>query len=309
MPEERMPPGRRRSWPSSVRRPRRFPDQSASRLRRWWARAVGSDVAIRRMEAVEDRQAAEYDALTLQALGTDADAQQILREIAVEERAHAKACFAMAPQLGPQGATVLDTLLRRRRWHGRGGGWVADAIYGVNDGLARSSASSAASPAPPPRSRSISSATSSSSPASPGCSPRLSWAPAHIWPSKASAKSTKPRSSAKKEIAENPEEEKEEMALFYQLQGFSVEESERMAEKLAEDPQQMVRAMAQNELGLSEEHQLQPWRQQLQRCPLHGHRRLRPHHPLLLHGRHRRGGLGVHHQPRRPLRRRRRRVP
>ena len=61
------------------------------------------------------------------------------------------------------------------------------------------------------------------------------------------------------EIEENPEEEKEEMALFYQLQGFSVEESHRMAERLAEDPEQMVRAMAQNELGLSEEHLPNPW--------------------------------------------------
>src|SRR5438045_9622342 len=39
----------------------------------------------------------------------------------------------MVPQLGPR--TVLDTILKRERWHGRGGSWVADAIYGVNDGL------------------------------------------------------------------------------------------------------------------------------------------------------------------------------
>jgi predicted membrane protein (TIGR00267 family) len=63
----------------------------------------------------------------------------------------------------------------------------------------------------------------------------------------------------KAEIDENPEEEKEEMALFYQLQGFSVEESQRMAQRLAEDPEQMVRAMAQHELGLSEEHLPSPW--------------------------------------------------
>src|SRR5438874_13070258 len=35
----------------------------------------------------------------------------------------------------PSPKTVLDTILQRERWHGRGGGWVADAIYGVNDGL------------------------------------------------------------------------------------------------------------------------------------------------------------------------------
>ena len=57
----------------------------------------------------------------------------------------------------------------------------------------------------------------------------------------------------------NPEEEKEEMALFYQLQGFSEEESQRMAERLAENPEQMVQAMAQQELGLSEHHFPNPW--------------------------------------------------
>jgi predicted membrane protein (TIGR00267 family) len=56
----------------------------------------------------------------------------------------------------------------------------------------------------------------------------------------------------KREVEENPEEEIEEMSLFYQLQGFTPEESQRMAERLAEQPEQMVQAMAQHELGLSE---------------------------------------------------------
>src|SRR5438270_11739161 len=61
------------------------------------------------------------------------------------------------------------------------------------------------------------------------------------------------------EIEENPEEEIEEMSLFYQLQGFTEEEGDRMARRLAEDPEQMVRAMSQSELGLSEEHFRNPW--------------------------------------------------
>src|SRR5260370_11020227 len=54
------------------------------------------------------------------------------------------------------------------------------------------------------------------------------------------------------EVEENPEEEIEEMSLFYQLQGFTPEESQKMAERLAEQPEQFVLAMAQSELGLSE---------------------------------------------------------
>src|SRR5207237_10060732 len=51
----------------------------------------------------------------------------------LEEKAHARALNAMAGPPNPK--TALDTILKRERWHGRGGSWVADAIYGVNDGL------------------------------------------------------------------------------------------------------------------------------------------------------------------------------
>ena len=64
----------------------------------------------------------------------------------------------------------------------------------------------------------------------------------------------------KAEVEENPEEEIEEMALFYQLQGFSAEESQKMAERLAENPEQLVQAMAQSELGLSEHRFPSPWK-------------------------------------------------
>ena len=60
-------------------------------------------------------------------------------------------------------------------------------------------------------------------------------------------------------MEENPAEEIEEMSLFYQLQGFSPEESQRMAERLAEQPEQMVQAMAQSELGLSQHHFPNQW--------------------------------------------------
>jgi len=39
----------------------------------------------------------------------------------------------MVPQLGPR--ALLDTILKRERWHGRGWQLGADAVYGVNDGL------------------------------------------------------------------------------------------------------------------------------------------------------------------------------
>ncbi len=52
-------------------------------------------------------------------------------------------------------------------------------------------------------------------------------------------------------MEEDPEEEAEELALFYQLKGFSEDESKAMARRLAEQPDQFLRVMAQEELGLS----------------------------------------------------------
>jgi len=97
-------------------------------LNRWWNRVPGRDVAIRRMETAEDRHEARYRAQSERALANDPDAQKFLREAALEEKAHARVLNTMTPPPGPRG--VLDTILKRERWHGRGGSWVADAIYG-----------------------------------------------------------------------------------------------------------------------------------------------------------------------------------
>ena len=105
------------------------------RLNRWWNRIAGADIAIRRMEAAEERHEAEFRDQRDRALAGEEDVRDFLRESAVEEKAHARALNAMVSPPGPR--TALDAILKRERWHGRGGSWVADAIYGANDGLGR----------------------------------------------------------------------------------------------------------------------------------------------------------------------------
>src|SRR5437763_12548834 len=110
--------------------PPELKDSLGQRLSRWWNRVAGLDVAIRRMEAAEDRHEARYRAQSERALADDPAAQKFLSEAALEEKAHARVLNTMAPAVaGPR--SVLDTILKRERWHGRGGSWVADAIYGV----------------------------------------------------------------------------------------------------------------------------------------------------------------------------------
>jgi len=230
-------------------------DSLGSRFRRWLNRALGTEVAIRRMEAAEEKHEAAFRDQRDRALAGEHDVKDFLRESALEEKAHARALQTMVPQLGPR--TVLDTILKRERWHGRGGSWVADAIYGVNDGLGAVFGIVSG----------VAGATNNaqhyiliSGLAGMIASSLSMGAGAYL-----AVKSEREVYEAeiareKEEVEENPEEEIEEMSLFYQLQGFTPEESQKMAERLAEQPEQLVQEMAQSELGLSEHRFPNQWK-------------------------------------------------
>src|SRR5947209_18908730 len=232
-----------------------LPDTIGRRLKRWLNRALGTEIAIRRMEAAEEKHEAQFRDQRDRALGGEDDVKDFLRESALEEKAHARALNAMVPQLGPR--TVLDTILKRERWHGRGGSWVADAIYGVNDGLGAVFGIVSG----------VAGATNNqqhyvliSGLAGMLASALSMGAGAYLAVKSEGEVYEAEIAREKAEVEENPEEEIEEMALFYQLQGFGVEESQKMAERLAENPDQLVQAMAQSELGLSEHRFPNPWK-------------------------------------------------
>jgi len=230
-----------------------------TRVRRWWTRSAGVDLAISRQEAAEDEHAALYDAQQRQLAQSDPEVGKIFHEIGVEERAHARVLSQMVPVPGPR--TILDGMLRRERWHGRGGGWVSDAIYGVNDGLGSVFGIVSG----------VAGATIETNPQSArhyillaGLAGMMASALSMGAGAYLAVKSEREVHEAeisreKEEIEENPEEEKEELSLFYQLQGFPAEDADRMAQRVSQDPEQMVRVMAQNELGLTEEHFRNPW--------------------------------------------------
>jgi predicted membrane protein (TIGR00267 family) len=228
------------------------------KLNGWWNRAAGADVAIRRMEAAEDRDKERYEAQRAAGVGATDEEQEFLRQTALEEKAHSRILNTMgAPpsvSLGPKG--LLDSILKRERWHGRGGGWVGDAIYGVNDGLgAVFGIVSGVAGATNNQQHVILIAGLAGMMAS-----ALSMGAGSYLANKSEREIYEAEIAREKaEVDENPEEEIEEMALFYQLQGFSPEESQRMAERLAESPEQMVQAMAQSELGLSQHHFPNQW--------------------------------------------------
>jgi VIT1/CCC1 family predicted Fe2+/Mn2+ transporter len=53
----------------------------------------------------------------------------------------------------------------------------------------------------------------------------------------------------RREIAEHPEEEKEELSLFYQLKGIDQKTADELAEQLSHRPDAMLQALATEELG------------------------------------------------------------
>ena len=53
----------------------------------------------------------------------------------------------------------------------------------------------------------------------------------------------------RQEIAENPEEEREELSLFYQLKGMDEATADALAAEQAKDPDTMLRLLTVEELG------------------------------------------------------------
>ncbi|VVM08040.1 hypothetical protein MAMC_01945 [Methylacidimicrobium cyclopophantes] len=217
------------------------------RWRRWWRQAVGPSLVIRNLERAEDRQEKEYQKQRTAGI-VPHELSAAYGEMAAEERTHAQVLQKLGEPSRPK--SVAEGILARERWHKRGGGWVADAIYGVNDGLGAVFGIVSG----------VASATENQTHyvLLSGLAGMLASALSMGAGAYLAAKSEREVYEAEMareadEIRRHPEEEKEEMALFYELQGFNREEAHAMAERLFARPDQFLAAMSRSELGLSEE--------------------------------------------------------
>ncbi|HLI69467.1 MAG TPA: VIT1/CCC1 transporter family protein [Ktedonobacteraceae bacterium] len=222
------------------------------RLKSWVRRQVGTEAALRHMEGEEDRDIARYEAQALSL--NDAEAASMLREVRREEESHGRVIREIVRPIGPQG--MLDVILRRERWHKRGGGWLGDAIYGANDGLGAVFGIVSG----------VAGATGAASHVVliSGLAGMLASALSMGSGAYLATKSEREVYEAeigreRGEIEEDPEEEREELSLMYQLKGFSEEEANLLATRLSEQPEQFLRTLAHEELGLSEESFPNPW--------------------------------------------------
>ncbi len=236
--------------------PPSMPDNMVTRFRSWLLRQGGLDAAVNRLEAEEDKAAARYQAQAADI--PDVDFHEMLRSMEIDEEAHARVLRSMNRAAGPRNA--LDFMLKRERWHTRSSGWMGDAIYGANDGLgAVFGIVSGVSGATKGAEHFVLIA---------GLAGMLASAISMGSGAYLAAKSEREVHEAeinreRNEIEMDPESEREELELFYQLKGFTADEAQTLANRIAHNPDQMLRTMVSEELGLSEENFPDPARSAL----------------------------------------------
>ncbi|MBA4312492.1 MAG: ferritin [Chlorobiaceae bacterium] len=201
--------------------------------------------AAQMLEAGESEADKLYTTL-MDAAQTEQDRASLL-EAQKEEHAHSKMLkeFETAP-IHPQ--SRLETILGREKWHVRAGGWIGQAIYGANDGLGAVFGIVSGMAGYAGGSDLVLVAGLAGSLAS-----ALSMGSGAYLAGKAEKEVYQAEiERERKEIEENPEEEIEELALFYQLKGFTEDEANALARKLIQQPEHMLKILVSEELGLAE---------------------------------------------------------
>lgn len=182
----------------------------------------------------------------------------IILKVQQEEKNHSRVLQELTDPLGKQHPqSKLNRILRREHWHVTAGGWIGQAIYGVNDGLGAAFGVVSG----------VAGATSSNSEfillsgIAAAIASALSMGSGAYLATKSEREVYEAEvNRERKEIEENPNEEREELELFYQLKGFSEEEARQMVSRLTEQPEHMLKILAHEELGLSEQTFPQPWK-------------------------------------------------
>jgi len=228
------------------------PDPSTVRIG-WWTRLQARLAPLDRLLAArEAAESDEVDDLYLRPTG-DEETDRLLQDIRRDERSHQLAVDEMLtePAAPPSSAPSspaqerLDRILGRETWHQSGSGWISGAIYGANDGLAAvfgivSGVSGATGGSDVVLTAGVAGAVASALSMATGAflaeRSELEVAEANV-------------ERERQEIAAHPEEEQEELALFYQLKGLDEATANRLAEEQAQDPDAMLRLLTAEELG------------------------------------------------------------
>ena len=226
------------------------PDVSIVKLsivQRLQARLAPVEAVLAQMEAAEET---EINDRYKRSTG-DPETDAVLQEIRVDEQAHSRSLESMevAHRAGDRAPSSvqsrLNRILGRESWHRTGAGWISGAIYGANDGLAAVFGIVAGVSGATGGSRFVLTAGLFGAIAS-GLSMATGAYLAERSEGEVAAANVE---RERQEILEHPDEEKEEVSLFFQLKGIDKQMADRLAEQLAENPEALLKVHAPEELG------------------------------------------------------------
>ncbi|MGA2217400.1 MAG: VIT1/CCC1 transporter family protein [Terracidiphilus sp.] len=220
-------------------------------------RAGGVRMALRRLEIEESRHIATYGE-QLKALG-DEGSTAILDHVIEDEKDHYHELGSLlrghyttpagAPKIDPK-AVLEELLAKRSQGRKQPGAWIGDAIYGVNDGLgAIFGIVSGVSGATAGDSKYVLLAGLSGMIAS-----ALSMGSGAYLAAKSEREIYHAELQREREaIQMNGPEARELLSLYYQVKGLPEADALHMVNHIASDPEQLLRALASERLGSSEE--------------------------------------------------------
>ena len=221
------------------------------------SRAGGVRMALRRLEIEESRAIASYGE-QLQSLG-DEESLAILEHVIEDEKDHYKELGSLlrghySPPPGSHTinakAVLEEMLAKRSQGRKQPGSWIGDAIYGVNDGLgAIFGIVSGVSGATAGDSKYVLLAGLSGMIASALSMGSGAYLAAKSQQEIYHAELTREREA----IQMNGPEARELLSLYYQVKGLPEEDAHHMVNHIASDPEQLLRALASERLGSSEE--------------------------------------------------------
>ena len=229
------------------------PDPSGVRISPWLRLQARFAPVMSMLAHMESNEQVEITDRYKRSTG-DAETDAVLASIRSEEQGHSRSLDAIQathatgdpPPSGAEGR--LNRILGRETWHRTGSGWISGAIYGANDGLAAVFGIVAG----------VSGATGGSSfvltaGLSGAVASALSMATGAFLAERSEAEVVAANvAQERREIEEQPGEEKDELSLFYQLKGLDATLANELAAKLAENPEAMLKVLATEELGGTE---------------------------------------------------------
>jgi VIT1/CCC1 family predicted Fe2+/Mn2+ transporter/rubrerythrin len=229
------------------------------RLWRWVLVQSGTDNALKQIENAENADEENYANLLDVALSpSDSQAIQAVRE---DEQGHSRLMHKAGTTAGTVAETAanlqgrLDVILHRESWHKRGGGWIGQAIYGANDGLGSvfgivSGVAGATAGGPAVLVAGLAGMMASA----------LSMGSGAYLAAKAEREVNQAEiDRERRELETHPEEEMEELSLFYQLKGVPEDEANTLAKRLVAQPEQALRTLTSEELGFNDQALSNPW--------------------------------------------------